>query len=257
MHDSMMEIGVCDQDSIRCHGRLGGTSSHHQTFLVCGRALRVDKKGCGLPNKVAFGVCVCPRGHGPRAQDNFNVGLTGRLHHRSTPTNSTFRPIGARTRAPISKPLSLLLDRCNRSLRHQQKQADTADVAGTLLPFPHGLRVDLLKDFLRQFFSPGDFDRYMAMMEPEPTKEKPPIHQELTNRVQEKGKVLGQIEHHRNVPSSSITKSCCKGFWTVTSSWNKKLICFRGKLRLWRLPLKLHGAPSGRLLPLPGSPHCC
>ena len=78
MHDSMLDTGIFDQDTMRCHGRLRGvlrgTGRHHQIFpgqwtcSACGQE-RVwhTKERCFR--------CGCQRGHDPGAQDNFNVGV--------------------------------------------------------------------------------------------------------------------------------------------------------------------------------------
>ena len=54
---TMAQIGIHDQDTIRCYGRgLNGSDSHHKTFRVSGHAHCVGRNGCG-PQKIdAFNV---------------------------------------------------------------------------------------------------------------------------------------------------------------------------------------------------------
>ena len=62
---TMAQIGIHDQDTIRCYGRLlgrggglNGSGSHRKTFRVSGHAHCVGRNGCG-PQKIdVFGVVI-------------------------------------------------------------------------------------------------------------------------------------------------------------------------------------------------------
>ena len=57
--------------------------------------------------------------------------------------------------------------------------------------------MDSLKEFLKAILTQEDCEKYRVRSEPK--KEETTIYQELANKVKEQGKVLGQVEHHRNV----------------------------------------------------------
>ena len=59
--------------------------------------------------------------------------------------------------------------------------------------------VDLVRDFLKAILTNEDKAKYSAQLEPPPKREEPTFYQDLANKLKEHGKVLGQVEHHRNV----------------------------------------------------------
>ena len=125
LHVTMTDIGICDQDTIRCYGRLrGGAQSFRQppqdipcqwTCSACG----------GQRKNVAFGV---------GAQINFIVSRTGRLPQRSAPTNPTFRP-NRRLNKTTNQQASTAAAVQQFPPPPQQQQADDGDTAGTLHTF--------------------------------------------------------------------------------------------------------------------------
>ena len=99
MHDTMAKIGIHDQDTIRCHGRLkGGAQRFRQppqdipgqwTCSLCGQEIvwlmKVWCFRCGNQRN--------HENHDPRAHVPV-VGPTGRPPQRTPATNPTFRPNG-------------------------------------------------------------------------------------------------------------------------------------------------------------------
>ena len=104
----MTDIGICDQDNIRCCGHLRGGAqrfrqNHHKTFRIGGRAQRV-----GVNERTLLSVWV------PKSTSS-SVPLEGFLRGPRQPIRPS-GPIGAKTRSRISKPL--LQQRCSSS-RHR------------------------------------------------------------------------------------------------------------------------------------------
>ena len=60
------------------------------------------------------------------------------------------------------------------------------------------MRVDLVRELLKNILSSEDYAKYSAQLEP-PKREEPTIFQDLANKFKEHGKVLSQVEHHRYV----------------------------------------------------------
>ena len=60
------------------------------------------------------------------------------------------------------------------------------------------MRVDLVRELLKNVLSSEDYAKYSAQLEP-PKREEPTIYQDLANKFKEHCKVLSQVEHHRNV----------------------------------------------------------
>ena len=59
--------------------------------------------------------------------------------------------------------------------------------------------MDHLKEFLKGILTQEHCEMCCARLEPPPEKVDTTIFQELANKVKEQGKVLEQVEHHRNV----------------------------------------------------------
>ena len=95
--------------------------------------------------------------------------------------------------------------------------------------------MDSLKEFLKAILTQEDCEKYSVRSEPK--KEETTIYKELPNKVKEQGKVLGQVEHHRNVltPSFASNNGCYRSSWLATRSCNKRLTRFRRRLRLRRI----------------------
>ena len=66
------------------------------------------------------------------------------------------------------------------------------------IPWAPGVRVDLVRELLKNILSSEDYAQYSAQLEP-PKREEPTTYQDLANKFKEHGKVLGQVEHHRSV----------------------------------------------------------
>ena len=95
LHDTMTDIGICDQDNIRCCGQLRGGAqrfrqNHHKTFRIGGRAQRV-----GVNERTLLSVWV------PKSTSS-SVPLEGFLRGPRQPIRPS-GTIGAKTRSRISK----------------------------------------------------------------------------------------------------------------------------------------------------------
>ena len=206
MHDSFGSIGICDHDTIRCYGRLrGGAQRYRQpprdipgqwTCTGCGKE-RV------WPTRQRCFRCGNPRDHDPHPQNNF----TGTPPQRTAPTNPSFRP-NRRQNKISNQHVSPAAAAQQFPPLPQQQQAEEGGTNDTPPPFAPGMRVDLLMDFLKAILSPEDFAKYSARLEPPPRKEETAIYQDLANKVKEHGKILRQVEHHRNVVRDAEAKLC-------------------------------------------------
>ena len=195
--DTIGHVGIGNDDTLRCHGRLRGGAQRY-------RSQPVDIPGqwtcqaCGQervwPVKTRCFRCGCPKGHVPLQPEPFPVGPLGRAPQRTAPTNPTFRPPrqnpkvvppkGATNFPPLNQPSSVGLS--------------DASASGTVPAFPAG-SLDWLVAFLRQIMSPEDFEKYKSSFDPTPAKEEEPLAVQLANKTKEMGTVMRQIEHYRNV----------------------------------------------------------
>ena len=143
MQDSMVHIGKCDHDTIRCYGRLrGGAQRYRQppqdipgqwACSACGQE-RV------WPTKERCFRCGNPRDHDPHPQNNSIVSPTGRPPQRTAPTNPSFRPNRRQNKISNQQALS------------QQQLTEEGATNDTLHPFVPGLRRGLVQVLLE-----GDF----------------------------------------------------------------------------------------------------
>ena len=158
-----------------------GSGNHHKTFRVSGRALCVGKNGCGPRKFVAFGAEI--REIMIRVLMVRSLVQLEELHRGLQPRTRLSGPMVARTRFPVN---TRLLRLCSSSLR--------------LRMLFRGLQVcvDLVRELLKNILSSDDCAKYGAQLEP-PKREEPTIYQDLAHKFKEHGKVLSQVEHHRNV----------------------------------------------------------
>ena len=77
---------------------------------------------------------------------------------------------------------------------------------GNTVPWAPGVRVDLVRELLKNILTNEDYAKYSARLEP-PKREEPTIYQDLANKLKEHGKVLSQVEHHRGVVKECTTKA--------------------------------------------------
>ena len=66
------------------------------------------------------------------------------------------------------------------------------------IPWAPGVRVDLVRELLKNILSSEDYAKKSAQLEP-PKREEPTIYQDLANKFKEHGKVLSHVEHHRSM----------------------------------------------------------
>ena len=79
----------------------------------------------------------------------------------------------------------------------QQPPAESVG-ANNAVPWALGVRVDLVRELLKNVLSSEDYAKYSAQLEP-PKREEPTIYQDLANKFKEHCKVLSQVGRHRNV----------------------------------------------------------
>ena len=147
MHDSMVHVGICDHDTIRCYGRLRGAAQRYRqppqdipgqwTCSACGQE-RV------WPTKERCFRCGNPRVDDPHPQNNFIVGPTGRPPRRTAPTNPSLRP-NRRQNKISNQHASPAAAVQQIPPLPQQQQTEEGATNDTLPPFALGLRVDWLK----------------------------------------------------------------------------------------------------------------
>ena len=198
MHDTMSDIGVGHDCTLRCTGRLrGGAQRFRQpqadipgqwTCSACGQE-RV------WPVRNRCFRCGCPKGHdpAPSAAPPYAVGPTGRPPQRSNPVNPTYRP----NQSP-PQPVVSTASVQNFPPMNQPLPVGIVDAAasGSVFAFPVG-NLDWLKNFLQQILSPEDYLKYKSSFEPSPQKEEVPLALQLANKTKERGSVLAQIERER------------------------------------------------------------
>ena len=124
------------------------------------------------------------------------IGPTGRTPQRSPATNPTFWPNGRQNKIS-AQPTLPAESSVQFPTLPQQAQAEGVG-ANNAVPWVPGVRVDLVRDLLKNILSSDDYAKYSARLEP-PKREEPTIYEDLANKFKEHGKVLSQVEHHRNV----------------------------------------------------------
>ena len=168
--------------------RLNGSGNHHKTFRVSGRALSLCGQERVWPTKVRCFRCGNPKNHDPIAPGPI-IGPTGRAPQRVPATNPTFRRDGRQNKISGQHVPSVALP--------QQSPAESVG-ANNAVPWAPGVRVDLVRELLKNILSTEDYAKYSAQLEP-PKREERTIYQDLANKFKEHGKVSSQVEHHRNV----------------------------------------------------------
>ena len=127
---------------------LNGSGSHRKTFRVSGHAHCVGRSGCG-PQKIdVFDVVI--RSIMILFSPGPVIGPTGRAPQRVLATNPTYR----------------------RGGRHWSKQCYSVGSC---------VRVDLVRELLKNILSSEDYAKYSAQLEP-PKREEPTIYQDLANK---------------------------------------------------------------------------
>ena len=188
---TMAQIGIHDQDTIRCYGRLlEGAQRFRQpqqdipgqwTCSLCGQE-RV------WPSKNRCFRCGNPKHHDPVSPGPV-IGPTGRAPQRVLATNPTFRRDGRQNKISGQHVPSVVPPR----------QPPVENVGSSnAIPWAPGVRVDLVRELLKNILSSEDYAKCSAQLEP-PKREEPTIYHDLANKFKEHGKVLSQVEHHRSV----------------------------------------------------------
>ena len=117
------------------------------------------------------------------------IGPTGRAPQRVPATNPTFRRDGSQNKISGQHVPSVAPPR----------QPPVENVGSSnVIPCSPGVRVDLVRELLKNILSSEDSAKKSAQLEP-PKREEPTIYQDLANKFKEHGKVLSQVEHHRSV----------------------------------------------------------
>ena len=198
MHDTMSDIGVGRDCTLRCTGRLRvGAQRFRQpqpdisgqwTCSACGQ----DRV---WPVRNRCVRCGCPKGHdpAPSAAPPCAVGHTGRPPQRSNPVNPTYWP-NQRSHQPVVLTASVQ----NFPPMNQPLRDGVVDAAASVSfpAFPVG-NLDWLKNFLQQILSPEDYLKYQSLFKPSPQKEEVPLALQLANKTKERGSVLAKIERER------------------------------------------------------------
>ena len=195
---TMAQIGIQDQDTVRCYGRLlGGAQRYRQppqdipgqwTCSLCGQE-RV------WPTKNRCFRCGNPKHHDPVSLGPV-IGPTGRAPQRMPATNPTYRREGRQNKISGQHVPSVVPPR--QSLVENGRTGNT-------VPWAPGVRVDLVRELLKNILTNEDYAKYSAQLEP-PKREEPTIYQDLANKLKEHGKVLSQVEHHRGVVKDAQQK---------------------------------------------------
>ena len=186
---TMAQIGIHDQDTVRCYGRLLGRAQRYRqppqdipgqwTCSLCGQE-RV------WPTKNRCFRCGNPKHHDPVGPV---IGPMGRAPQRMPATNPTFRRDGRQNKISGQHVPSVVPPR--------QPPAENVG-SSNAIPWAPGVRVDLVRELLKNILTNEDYAKYSAQLEP-PKREEPTIYQDLANKFKEHGKVLSQVEHHRSV----------------------------------------------------------
>ena len=150
MHDTMAKIGIRDQDTFRCYGRLkGGAQRFRQppqdtpgqwTCSLCGQER-------AWPTKAR---CFRCGNHDPRAHVPV-IGPTGRPPQRTPATNPTFRPNGRQNKISGQHKPPAASTQQFPTLTQQSHAEDVGD--NHAVPFVPGMRVDLLRDLLKHLLT--------------------------------------------------------------------------------------------------------
>ena len=207
MHDTMWDIGIGHDCTLRCTERLrDGAQRFRQpqpdipgqwTCSACGQ------ERVWLVRNRCFS-CGYPKGHDPvpSAAPAHAVGPTCRLPQRSNPVNPTYRP-NQRPHQPVAPTASV---QNFPPLNHPLLVGLVdAGASGSVPAFPAG-NLDWLKSFLQQTFSPDDYLKYKSSFEPSSQKEEVPLALQLANKTKERSSVLAQIERERVLVSDLKAK---------------------------------------------------
>ena len=155
---TMSQIGIHDQDTIRCYGRLlGGAQRYRQppqdipgqwTCSLCGQE-RV------WPTKNRCFRCGNPKHHDPVSPGPI-IGPTGRAPQKMPATNPTYRRDGRQNKIPGQHVPSVVPPR----------QSPTENVGSNAIPWAPGVRVDLVRELLKNILTNEDYAKYSAQLEP-------------------------------------------------------------------------------------------
>ena len=155
---TMAQIGIQDQDTVRCYGRLlGGAQRYRQppqdipgqwTCSLCGQE-RV------WPTKNRCFRCGNPKHHDPVSPGPV-IGPTGRAPQRMPATNPTYRREGRQNKISGQHVPSVVPPR--QSLVENGRTGNT-------VPWAPGVRVDLVRELLKNILTNEDY-KYSAQLEP-------------------------------------------------------------------------------------------
>ena len=257
MHDTVGDIGIGRDCTLRCSGRVrGGAQRYRQpqpdipgqwTCSVC-----LQERVWPVRNRCFR--CGAPKGRDPAPSvvPPYVGGPTGRQPQISSPVNPTYRPnqrppqpmapsASVQSFPPLNQPMPVgLVD---------------ASASGGVPAFPAG-SLDWLKNFLQEILSPEDYLKYKSSFDPTPQKEEVPLALQLANKTKERGSVLAQIERER-VLVGDLKSKCEKHTETLTQLMERKYSLQREIEELEMLSAaaeeKQHNVPVE--LVAPGPPH--
>ena len=162
-------------DTIRCYGRLlGGAQRFRQppqdilgqwTCSLCGQE-RV------WPTKNRCFRCGNPKHHDPVSPGPV-IGPIGRAPQRVPATNPTYRRDGRQNKISGQHVPSVVPPR--------QSPAENVG-SSSAIPWAPGVRVDLVRELLKNILTSEDYAKYSAQLEP-PKREEPTIYQNLANKL--------------------------------------------------------------------------
>ena len=187
MHDTMSDIGVSHDCTLRC------------TKRFCGGAQRFRQPQPDIPGQ--WGP------EGPRSGSICSSSLCCWSYRSATPEVQSREPY-VQAQPEATPTHGSVCFGAKLSPVEQPMPVDLIDAAasGSVPAFPTG-SLDWLRNFLQQILSPEDYLKYKSSFEPSPQKEEVPLALQLANKTKELGSVLAQIERERVLVSDLKAKS--------------------------------------------------
>ena len=192
MHDTVGDLGIERDCTLRCSGRVRGGAQRFRQPDIPGQwtcSVCFQKRVWPVRNRCFR--CGAPKGRDPAPSvvPPYHVGPTGRQPQRSNPVNPTYRP-NQRQQQPVVPSASV------QSFPPLNQPVPTGRVetsgSGSVPAFPAG-NLDWLKNFLQEILSPEDYLKYKSSFDPTPGKEEVPLALQLANKTKERGSVWHRL----------------------------------------------------------------